>query len=180
MGLVTLQPHGPLHVKAFMACDLKFQHCVSIGMFATDANTFRGPVIMLTLTITVVLAVMAMRSNAQSLVVRATTLPTAECQQTTLRTGTVDSRSTLPMSVVNGSVQTSVRQYTCEAWEWEPVALFQMRGAQWDRKMSLAPYQKAKRAAGCVLRSKNIACRKNQARRAPHPKSLRAAVTAKW
>jgi len=64
MALAALQPHVPMDVTPFLALRLGFNTGVSFGMFATDANTFRLPLILLTLVIIVVLSVMAMRASA--------------------------------------------------------------------------------------------------------------------
>ena len=64
MALAALQPHVPMDVTPFLALRLGFNTGVSFGMFATDANTFRLPLIVLTLVIIVALSVMAMRASA--------------------------------------------------------------------------------------------------------------------
>ena len=64
MALAALQPHVPMDVTPFLALRLGFNTGVSFGMFATDANTFRLPLILLTLAIIVALSVMAMRASA--------------------------------------------------------------------------------------------------------------------
>lgn len=53
-----------MDVTPFLALRLGFNTGVSFGMFATDANTFRLPLIVLTLVIIVALSVMAMRASA--------------------------------------------------------------------------------------------------------------------
>lgn len=63
-ALAALQPHAPMDVTPFLALRLGFNTGVSFGMFATDANTFRLPLILLTLAIIVALSVMAMRASA--------------------------------------------------------------------------------------------------------------------
>lgn len=63
MALAALQPHVPMDVTPFLALRLGFNTGVSFGMFATDANTFRLPLILLTLVIIVALSVMAMRAR---------------------------------------------------------------------------------------------------------------------
>lgn len=63
MALAALQPHVPVDVTPFLALRLGFNTGVSFGMFATDANTFRLPLIVLTLIIIVLLVVMAMRAT---------------------------------------------------------------------------------------------------------------------
>ncbi len=64
VALAALQPHVPMDVTPFLALRLGFNTGVSFGMFATDANTFRLPLILLTLVIIVALSVMAMRASA--------------------------------------------------------------------------------------------------------------------
>jgi len=64
MALAALQPHVPVEVTPFFALRLGFNTGVSFGMLASDANTFRMPLIAMTLVIVVVLTVMAMRANA--------------------------------------------------------------------------------------------------------------------
>lgn len=64
VALAALQPHVPMDVTPFLALRLGFNTGVSFGMFATDANTFRLPLIVLTLVIIVALSVMAMRASA--------------------------------------------------------------------------------------------------------------------
>ncbi|ARQ01075.1 signal peptidase II [Pseudorhodoplanes sinuspersici] len=63
MALAALQPHVPVDVTPFFALSLGFNTGVSFGMLASDANTFRMPLIVLTLVIIVALAVMAMRAT---------------------------------------------------------------------------------------------------------------------
>jgi signal peptidase II len=63
MALAALQPHVPVDVTPFLALRLGFNTGVSFGMLASDANTFRLPLIVLTLVIIVVLTVVAMQAN---------------------------------------------------------------------------------------------------------------------
>jgi signal peptidase II len=64
MALAALQPRAPVDVTPFFALRLGFNTGVSFGMFANDANTFRLPLIVLTLVIIIALVVMAMRATA--------------------------------------------------------------------------------------------------------------------
>lgn len=64
MALAALQPHLPVDVTPVFALRLGFNTGVSFGMLATDANTFRLPLIALTLVIIIALVVMAMRATA--------------------------------------------------------------------------------------------------------------------
>jgi lipoprotein signal peptidase len=64
MALAALQPHLPVDVTPVFALRLGFNTGVSFGMFANDANTFRLPLIVLTLVIIIALVVMAMRATA--------------------------------------------------------------------------------------------------------------------
>lgn len=64
MALAALQPHVPVDVMPLLALHLGFNTGVSFGMFATNANSFRMPLIMLTLVIVIALSAMAMRASA--------------------------------------------------------------------------------------------------------------------
>lgn len=60
--LAWLRPNVYLDVIPFLSLRLGFNTGVSFGMFATDANTFRIPLIVVTLIIIAILIVVAMRS----------------------------------------------------------------------------------------------------------------------
>jgi signal peptidase II len=62
-ALAALQPHVPVDVTPFLTLRLGFNTGVSFGMFATDSNTLRIPLILLTAAIVIALIVMAVRAN---------------------------------------------------------------------------------------------------------------------
>ncbi len=65
VALAALQPHVPVDVGPFLAMRLVFNTGVSFGLFATDANSFRIPLIVLTLFILFVLTMMAVQAGTR-------------------------------------------------------------------------------------------------------------------
>jgi signal peptidase II len=63
MAIAWLRPNAPVDVIPFLSLRLGFNTGISFGMFATENNVFRLPLILLALLIIVVLAVVAQRSK---------------------------------------------------------------------------------------------------------------------